>query len=96
MAAESFERKGVSRLRVSVKKVRAIAVWTWGASEDICAICQNHLDGCAPGIDFPGDDSGVVWGGCKHAFHLHCISDSLKTSELCPLCRRAWEWQGGS
>uniref|UniRef100_A0A453R1F4 Uncharacterized protein n=1 Tax=Aegilops tauschii subsp. strangulata TaxID=200361 RepID=A0A453R1F4_AEGTS len=32
----------------------------------------------------------AVWPGCSmpHVFHGACLADTLKGSEMCPLCRR--------
>jgi len=83
-------------MEVRIKKVHAVAVWSWvktGGEDELCAVCQNPLDGCAPGSTFPGDDSPVIWGKCKHAFHLHCINSWLGTNNSCPICRRDWEFE---
>ncbi|CAG9461612.1 unnamed protein product [Pedinophyceae sp. YPF-701] len=82
---------------VKVTTWHAIASWTWNAGDDVCGICRSHFDGCPPNIKYPGDDAPVVWGACKHAFHLPCISKWLEqqTEPQCPLCRRAWEFSGG-
>ena len=64
-------------MKIKVKKIHAVGVWSWvksGGEDERCAVCQNPLDGCAPGSSFPGDDSPVVWGKCNHAFHLQCIN----------------------
>ena len=64
-------------MKIKIKKIHAIGVWSWvksGGEDERCAVCQNPLDGCAPGSSFPGDDSPVVWGKCNHAFHLQCIN----------------------
>ena len=83
-------------MKIKVKKIHAVGVWSWvksGGEDERCAVCQNPLDGCAPGSSFPGDDSPVVWGKCNHAFHLQCINRWLGTNNTCPICRREWEFQ---
>ena len=86
----------LSPMKIKVKKIHAVGVWSWvksGGEDERCAVCQNPLDGCAPGSSFPGDDSPVVWGKCNHAFHLQCINRWLGTNNTCPICRREWEFQ---
>ena len=79
-------------MQVRLKKVHAVSFWTWSASDEVCAICQNPLDACAEGAEFPGDDSSVVWGECKHAFHLRCLTRWLQANNSCPICRREWSF----
>lgn len=75
-----------------------VAHWTWSGNDELCSICHNALDSCSKeDEEFPGDDSPVVWGKCKHAFHLPCIVEWLKkqqdqAQESCPLCRAPWEF----
>ena len=79
-------------MQVRLKKVHAVSFWTWSSSDEVCAICQNPLDACAEGAEFPGDDSSVVWGECKHAFHLRCLTRWLQANNSCPICRRDWSF----
>ena len=81
-----------SSMKITINSVHAISYWTWSSDDDVCAICQNPLDGCAEGAEFPGDDSPVVWGDCQHAFHLRCLQRWLQTNNSCPICRRDWNF----
>ena len=81
-----------STVQVTLNSIHAISFWTWSSEDDVCAICQNPLDGCAEGCEFPGDDSPVVWGECQHAFHLRCLQQWLQTNNSCPICRRDWKY----
>ena len=88
--------EGGGDLKVTIKGWHGVAFWNWNVQgEETCGICRNHYEMCCPDCKKPGDDCPPTWGRCKHAFHLHCISDSLQTSQLCPLCRRDWEWGAG-
>jgi len=83
-----------SRLKVNIKSYHAIAKWSWGTEvSDVCGICQSPYEGLCPGVKFPGDDAPVVWGECKHAFHLQCVSTWLGSKSTCPICRREWEFR---
>ena len=31
------------KIKVSVKKWNAVALWTWDTKQDICAICRNMI-----------------------------------------------------
>ncbi|MEW5307339.1 MAG: hypothetical protein WDW36_009744 [Sanguina aurantia] len=81
--------------KVTIKQWHGVAVWTWGAGDDVCGICRASFDGCPPESKYPGDDSPVVWGACGHAYHLPCIQKWLTTSTepKCPLCRQPWEYK---
>jgi anaphase-promoting complex subunit 11 len=81
-------------MKVKVKKWHGVAFWTWGMPNELCGICQMPYDGCAPNENWPGDDCPVVWGNCKHAFHLPCISKWLQSNKTCPICRADWEFDG--
>ncbi|GMI29996.1 hypothetical protein TeGR_g2535 [Tetraparma gracilis] len=93
-ALKGKSRLTKSRLTVTIKKYHGVAKWTWGeGSDDCCGICQMPYEGCAPGINFPGDDCPVVWGRCKHAYHLQCVSTWLGSGKTtCPICRAEWEF----
>ena len=83
---------GPSTMQVTLNSIHAVSFWTWSSDDDVCAICQNPLDGVAEGAEFPGDDSPVVWGDCQHAFHLRCLQQWLSTNNSCPICRRDWNF----
>ena len=85
-------------LKVTIKKWHAVARWTWGddVDGDVCTVCQNPFEGCPDGVMYPGDGAPVVWGKCKHAYHLQCISQWLSTKNSCPMCRREWEFESNS
>jgi anaphase-promoting complex subunit 11 len=75
----------------------AVAKWTWNAGDlgDVCSICQNAYEATAPGIKYPGEDCPVVFGKCKHAFHLQCVSqwlNQVNAKNSCPICRQDWEF----
>ena len=81
--------------KVKIKHWRTLASWSWNAGDDVCGICRNPFDGCSPEAKYPGDDSPVVWGTCRHAFHLQCITQwlSSQTEQRCPICRQNWEFK---
>ncbi|KAL9644743.1 hypothetical protein ABK040_012397 [Willaertia magna] len=87
-------------MKIKVKKVHLVANWTWKSPDEVCGICHWNLDGLSPDaaskFQFPGDDCPVVWGKCKHAFHLNCIAKWLETKQsedqTCPMCRTQWEF----
>jgi hypothetical protein len=35
----------------------------------------------------------VVWGDCNHSFHNCCMSQWIKSRNLCPLCQSEWHVQ---
>ncbi|GKY91721.1 hypothetical protein MPSEU_000143900 [Mayamaea pseudoterrestris] len=91
------EQQPQRRLVVRVKRFHAVAQWTWNAGDpgDVCSICQNAYESTAPGIKYPGDDCPVVYGKCKHAFHLQCVGKWLSqttSKNSCPICRQDWEF----
>lgn len=79
-----------------IKSARFVAGWAWDTPEgDVCGICLGAFERCCPQCKRPGDDCPLIWGACKHAFHLHCIMKWLESKKdqapECPLCRRPWE-----
>ncbi|GMH78859.1 hypothetical protein TrVE_jg3409 [Triparma verrucosa] len=84
-----------SNLKVTIKSLHLISSWRWSLSsaDDVCGICQSPYESTCPGIKFPGDECPVVWGKCRHAFHLQCVSTWLGGGKnTCPICRREWEF----
>lgn len=86
-----------SSMKVSIDTARLIAAWTWDAGDDACGICRNPFDGCCPDCSVPGETCPIVWGGCKHPFHLHCISKWISAQapeqQKCPMCRQGWTFE---
>lgn len=64
-----------------------------------CAICKNHImDKCIDCEEKKEGKEGKVscpqqWGKCGHAYHEHCISQWVKSKQLCPLDNKPWEKQ---
>lgn len=84
-------------MKVRIKSARFVAAWRWDVTqdpEDVCGICRNAFEACCPSCKTPGEDCPPMIGGCKHAFHMHCIMTWLQAKDkeqVCPLCRRPWE-----
>ncbi|KAL7500614.1 hypothetical protein ACHAWT_011246 [Skeletonema menzelii] len=95
-----------TKLKIKIKRYHGVAKWTWGVSgfnndqdddeDEVCIVCQSAFEGCAPGVKYPGDESPVVFGKCKHAFHLQCVTQWLQSQNssnpTCPTCRQEWEF----
>jgi len=47
-------------------------------NEESCPICL---------ADFETEDKVITLPKCEHTFHSDCVTDWLKTSPLCPMCR---------
>ena len=85
---------------VKIRSWHGVASWTWGG-DDVCAICHGSFDQSSPDAKYPGDDSAVAWGKCKHAFHISCIQKHLmqdrdNPTKRCPVCRQDWEYFMGN
>ncbi|EGD82209.1 anaphase-promoting complex subunit 11 [Salpingoeca rosetta] len=82
-------------MKVKVKrKWNVVAVWKWTAPDDSCGICRQAFDGCCPSCHEPGENCPIVFGKCKHCFHMHCILKWLgQPQDECPMCRQTWEFQ---
>jgi len=86
-----------TRLGITIHEWDMAAVWKWDVDgEDTCGICQYQFDGTCSECKLPGDDCPLVWGECKHVFHMHCIvkwTEAQNTpNALCPMCRRPWSY----
>ncbi|KAK3841933.1 MAG: anaphase-promoting complex subunit Apc11 [Linnemannia gamsii] len=83
-------------LKIKVKsKWHTVAFWEWNSidSSEVCGICQSPFDACCADCKIPGDQCPLLWGKCKHCFHLHCISKWLEANNegICPLDRQPFE-----
>ncbi|ORX41218.1 anaphase-promoting complex subunit 11 [Kockovaella imperatae] len=61
--------------------------------DDECGICRLAYESCCPACKIPGDDCPLIWGECKHVFHMHCLLkwiDTESSKQQCPLDRRPW------
>eukprot|EP00758_Cryptobia_borreli_P008261 Tbor_TRINITY_DN5377_c3_g13::TRINITY_DN5377_c3_g13_i1::g.4474::m.4474/K03868/RBX1, ROC1; RING-box protein 1 len=81
----------------TLKTIRAVSLFTSDITTKYCGLCKNSVANlcisCCCANDIDRNILGacvVVVGNCKHAFHLHCISGWLKSSDICPECRGAW------
>jgi len=76
---------------VTLRKWNAVAYWSFGERDAVCAVCRNQLDEvcihCAVTSDSVALDAcSILWGVCNHAYHAHCIVKFLKQSrDMCPL-----------
>ena len=76
----------MSKKPVKILSWKPIATWKWDipnqnqdntdGDEEECGICHNPYEMAAPGVKWPGDDSGIVLGHCGH----------------CPICRQPFEF----
>jgi len=76
---------------VKIKKVDLKCFWNWNTHNDKCPICRNFI--FEPSINNDNKDcesSKAVIGVCGHSFHHDCISNWLKTKNVCPLCNSKW------
>jgi anaphase-promoting complex subunit 11 len=81
-------------MKVTVHEWRTAAQWRWAVKDDACGICRSAFDAHCSACRLPGDDCPPVWGGCGHAFHMHCIVRWGEAQAFggaqCPMCRREW------
>ncbi|KAI9365758.1 RING/U-box [Pilaira anomala] len=83
-------------MKVKINSWNMVATWSWDVKEndDVCGICHSEYDHCCPNCKMPGDDCPLIWGECKHVFHLHCLMTWFQSStndERCPMDRTAWK-----
>lgn len=78
----------------TIKKLNAVATWSWNTQAEICSICRNNLcDICIECQVEAKENCPIAWGRCNHAFHQHCISRWLITRSACPLDNSDWVFQ---
>ncbi|GAB4854956.1 hypothetical protein Ancab_023544 [Ancistrocladus abbreviatus] len=54
------------------------------SAEKTCSICLAAMR--------VGEGHAIFTAECSHAFHLHCITSSVKHgNQLCPICRAKWK-----
>merc|ERR1711976_235220 len=74
-----------------LKKWNAVAVWSWATEIENCAICKQFLTlACPQCANTPGSKCQIVWGGCNHPYHAHCLNRWLESKNTCPLCSAEW------
>lgn len=76
----------------SLKKWNAVAMWSWDAECDTCAICRVQvMDACLRcQAENKQEDCVVVWGECNHSFHNSCMSLWLKQNNRGRLYQQDW------
>lgn len=87
-----------TKKRFEIKRWTAVAFWSWDQTNEICAICRNHLmEPCIDCLAKADTDSThnhvdcpIAAGRCGHRFHMHCISTWIKTRNTCPLDSAEW------
>lgn len=83
-------------MKYRIKKYTAIAAWHWNIPDSenrTCRICHQDFDNTCAKCRVPGDECPIIFGKCKHYFHLHCIHtwNDAQNRPTCPLCRAPWE-----
>ena len=83
-------------MKYKIKKYTAIAAWHWNIPDTdnrTCRICHQDFDNTCAKCRIPGDECPIIFGKCKHYFHLHCIHtwNDAQNRPTCPLCRAPWE-----
>lgn len=83
-------------MKYKIKKYTAVAAWHWNIPDTdnrSCRICHQDFDNTCGKCRIPGDECPIIFGKCKHYFHLHCIHmwNEAQNRPTCPLCRAPWE-----
>ena len=83
-------------MKYRIKKYTAVAAWHWNIPDSdnrTCRICHQDFDNTCAKCRIPGDECPIIFGKCKHYFHLHCIHtwNDAQNRPTCPLCRAPWE-----
>lgn len=82
-------------MKYKIRQYKAVAAWHWDipdSSNRTCTICRQDFDSTCGKCRIPGDDCPIIFGKCKHYFHLHCIDKwNREQKPTCPLCRAPWE-----
>ena len=71
-----------------IEKIHLNCNWEWDIYNSDCAICRGSL--CE---NISKDQEGSVVGECGHAFHYQCISNWLRSKNVCPLCNQLWKYK---
>ena len=60
----------------TVKRIYAVATWSYDTEYEKCAICQHHLqDDCISCLSAKKTgECPASFGKCDHVFHDHCIT----------------------
>jgi RING-box protein 1 len=79
---------------VKIKRLELCCNWNWNIHNDTCPICRNDIHEPSISNDQTNgkSNSKAVIGVCGHSFHYDCISNWLKTRNVCPLCNSKWEY----
>lgn len=99
---ENKKDDGPHKIKVTVKKLNAVAVWRWDIKQNICAICRNMLIEMCIACQVKGEresdetrECSMAWGVCTHNFHFHCIVGWIEQYNSCPLCAAEWDFKKG-
>uniref|UniRef100_T1G9Y0 Anaphase-promoting complex subunit 11 RING-H2 finger domain-containing protein n=1 Tax=Megaselia scalaris TaxID=36166 RepID=T1G9Y0_MEGSC len=64
-------------MKVKIKSWTGVSTWRWNTNDDNCGICRSSFESTCPKCYFPGETCPIVWGFCKHCFHMHCIQSRI-------------------
>ncbi|KAI8852166.1 anaphase-promoting complex subunit Apc11 [Chytridium lagenaria] len=82
-------------MKIRIKRWDAVATWKWDTNpDDVCGICRGPFESACQDCKYPGDGCPIVYGECKHVFHMHCLHKWIASDlsrELCPMDRMPWK-----
>jgi len=88
---ENIENKPFKDI-IQINRVHVRGYWNWNTHNSTCAICRNYIFESSLNSADNVNESCAVVGACNHAFHYECISNWLKTRNVCPLCNNKWSY----